>query len=368
VAPTLAPIADQTIVGSGKVELIGSDATNAALTYSAEAWPLLFWMEKRYVFDKATSGYIDGQLGMHEKYLTGKVSSLGFAWQGTDYWYYLLPSGDLYELVPPYTGPVVGVKVASLGAAVYADPTLLFAATKTAVPVTLSVDNNILNVATTGTYAGSFIVVASVSDGIAGAGQAFRVDITPKTTPVITWARLADIVAGTPLSAAQLNAKASVPGVFAYTPAAGTILAAGLGQPLMATFTPTDTANYNTATATVSINVIKPILLRPKVSGIVKVSRTSKGVTAITVGFNEIMNRLSVSNAAHYALIGGVTKRGKTVYSTPLQIKGITFDGKTRVVITLAKPYKGLVKLTVHRGIMASNGSSSTGEFVTTVQ
>ena len=45
-----------------------------------------------------------------------------------------------------------------------------------------------------------------------------------KATPTITWATPADIVYGTALSATQLNATASVPGTFVYTPAAGTVL------------------------------------------------------------------------------------------------------------------------------------------------
>src|SRR6185503_5837966 len=63
---------------------------------------------------------------------------------------------------------------------------------------------------------------------------------------------------GTPLGAAQLNATANVPGSFAYTPAAGTVLAAGNGQLLSAAFTPANTANYANASATVTINVVKP--------------------------------------------------------------------------------------------------------------
>ena len=51
-------------------------------------------------------------------------------------------------------------------------------------------------------------------------------------------------------SATQLNATASVPGTFVYTPAAGTVLNAGAAQTLSVTFTPTDAANYTTATAT----------------------------------------------------------------------------------------------------------------------
>src|SRR5439155_829063 len=59
------------------------------------------------------------------------------------------------------------------------------------------------------------------------------------------------------LSGIQLDATADVGGGFVYTPAAGTKLNAGPGQALTVNFTPTDTANYNTATKTVSINVLK---------------------------------------------------------------------------------------------------------------
>ena len=76
-----------------------------------------------------------------------------------------------------------------------------------------------------------------------------------KLTPTITWATPAAIASGTPLGAAQFNATASVPGTFVYSPAAGTVLPVGAGQPLSVTFTPTDTATYTTAAANVTITV-----------------------------------------------------------------------------------------------------------------
>ena len=48
-----------------------------------------------------------------------------------------------------------------------------------------------------------------------------------------------------------------MPGTFVYTPAAGTVLSAGAAQTLSVTFTPTDAANYTTATKAVAINVLK---------------------------------------------------------------------------------------------------------------
>src|SRR5205814_2821080 len=78
-----------------------------------------------------------------------------------------------------------------------------------------------------------------------------------KATPVITWSNPADITYGALLSATQLNATADVTGTCLYTPAASTKLNAGNAQDLKADFTPTDTANYNTASKTVHINVMK---------------------------------------------------------------------------------------------------------------
>jgi hypothetical protein len=85
--------------------------------------------------------------------------------------------------------------------------------------------------------------------------------IVDKATPALTWASPADIVYGTALGATQLDATANVPGTFSYTladgvtPAAGAVLGVGPAQILNVTFTPTDTADYTTASAQVSINV-----------------------------------------------------------------------------------------------------------------
>jgi len=78
-----------------------------------------------------------------------------------------------------------------------------------------------------------------------------------RAVPIITWANPADIVYGTPLGATQLDATASIPGTFVYTPASGTILNAGPNQNLTVTFSPNDSANYAHSTLTVQINVIK---------------------------------------------------------------------------------------------------------------
>src|SRR5439155_8889963 len=95
----------------------------------------------------------------------------------------------------------------------------------------------------TASVAGGFVYSPAAGTVLTvGAGQTLHVDFTPadtanyntaskdvvinvvKATPVITWSNPADIIFGTALDGTQLNATASVPGSFVYTPAAGTVL------------------------------------------------------------------------------------------------------------------------------------------------
>ena len=72
--------------------------------------------------------------------------------------------------------------------------------------------------------------------------------------PVLTWATPASIGYGTALSSTQLNASSSVAGSFSYSPAIGTVLAAGT-HTLSVTFTPTNTTSYQSATSTVVLTI-----------------------------------------------------------------------------------------------------------------
>jgi Concanavalin A-like lectin/glucanases superfamily/YDG domain/Immunoglobulin I-set domain len=72
--------------------------------------------------------------------------------------------------------------------------------------------------------------------------------------PTITWQTPAGITYPTALSATQLDATASVAGTFVYNPPLGTIVNAG-NQTLSVTFTPTDTADYNSGSQTVNLAV-----------------------------------------------------------------------------------------------------------------
>ena len=75
-----------------------------------------------------------------------------------------------------------------------------------------------------------------------------------QATPMVTWSAPTAIVVGTALSATQLDATASVPGIFMYNPAMGAVLAAGT-QKLAAVFSPTDAVDYSSVTANASLVV-----------------------------------------------------------------------------------------------------------------
>jgi hypothetical protein len=82
-----------------------------------------------------------------------------------------------------------------------------------------------------------------------------------KAAPVLNWASPSAIIYGTALDASQLNATAvdagnnPLAGSFSYRPPAGSILPAGTGQVLKVSFQPSDSRDYATATAWVTIDV-----------------------------------------------------------------------------------------------------------------
>ena len=77
--------------------------------------------------------------------------------------------------------------------------------------------------------------------------------------PALNWTAPAEITYGTELGTKQLDAGASVAGTFAYSPKAGTKLPAGV-HTLSVTFTPSNAANYTSASKSVEIAVNKAML------------------------------------------------------------------------------------------------------------
>ncbi len=150
-----------------------------------------------------------------------------------------------------------------------------------------------------GTF-GQFIKASFAGDSTYSAANGDATLTVGLIQPTIIWNNQAGIVYGTALSTTQLNATASVPGTFAYTPPAGSILNAGNGQALSVLFTPADPLTYSTATASVVINVLKAtptLVITPYNTTYTGTAHTATG-TATGV-FSESLSGLALSGTTH---------------------------------------------------------------------
>ncbi|KAA6456234.1 carbohydrate-binding protein [Acidobacteria bacterium AB60] len=82
--------------------------------------------------------------------------------------------------------------------------------------------------------------------------------VVNKAIPQVTWAQPSAVAAGATLGDIQLNAVASIPGTFTYTPPAGTVVTVAGVTTLTAVFTPTDNQDYSAVTSKVSLTVTGP--------------------------------------------------------------------------------------------------------------
>ena len=160
-----------------------------------------------------------------------------------------------------------------------------------------------------------------------------------KAAPTITWANPANIVYGTPLSGTQLDATASVPGTFTYTPAAGTVLGAGNNQSLAVTFTPTDSTDYTGTTGSTTINItVTPLVT---VASILLETNKKHQVTQIIVGFSGDLNAAEADQIGTYHLAtpgkkGSYTAKNATV----IKLKSAPYSAATdEVTLTPKKPF-----------------------------
>ena len=126
-----------------------------------------------------------------------------------------------------------------------------------------------------------FCILGMLSIPIMGCGgRSTAASTAPVTgTPSITWNPPATIQYGAALSDVELDATASVPGNFVYSPTAGTVLQAG-SQKLTVTFTPSDTVTYSTVTSNVQLTVTQatPVITWAPLSPITQASVCCAGM------------------------------------------------------------------------------------------
>jgi hypothetical protein len=142
----------------------------------------------------------------------------------------------------------------------------------TPAPITYGTALSGTQLSATANVAGSFVYSPPAGTVLSAGGQTLSVTFTPTETSdytaaktavvqqvspaatTVTWASPGAITYGTALSSSQLNATANVPGSFAYSPAAGTLLTAGT-QTLSVSFTPTDSTDYSSSGGSVLLQV-----------------------------------------------------------------------------------------------------------------
>jgi Flp pilus assembly CpaE family ATPase len=126
----------------------------------------------------------------------------------------------------------------------------------------------------TSSVPGSFVYSPAAGEVLSAGSHTLSVTFTPtnganhtsaqatvslavmKITPAVSWHAPDPILCGQPLNDGQLNASCPVPGNFTYSPAPGEVLPSGM-HTLNVTFTPADTSSCTTATASVTIMVLK---------------------------------------------------------------------------------------------------------------
>lgn len=144
------------------------------------------------------------------------------------------------------------------------------------------------------TFYANYSATPPPSNQLPASGIGEAIISVSQATPTITWATPAAITQGSPLSAIQLDATASIAGTFAYNPPNGTILNSGQ-QKLSVTFTPTDTTDYTSATATVTLTV------DPAAPG-ASVSPASLSFPAQNTGSTSAAQSVTLTNSGSAAL------------------------------------------------------------------
>ena len=231
----------------------------------------------------------------------------------------------------------------------------------TPAPITYGTALSATQLNASSTTAGTFAYTPSSGTVLTAGSQTLSVTLNPTDTtdynmatttvtlmvnrviPTITWATPAAITYGTALSATQLDASSGgVAGTFAYTPASGTVLTAG-SQTLSVTFTPTDTTDYNTATAAVLLTVNKatPNIIWATPAAITygtALSATQLNASSTTAGaFVYTPATGTVLTAGSHTLSVTITPTDTTDYNTAIQTVPLTVN-KTTPTITWATP------------------------------
>lgn len=161
-----------------------------------------------------------------------------------------------------------------------------------------------------------------------------------KGKPALTWATPTAISYGTPLSATQLNATAPVDGTFSYLPGVGRVLGAGT-QVLTASFTPKDTANYQSNSAQVNLTV---------------------SPAALVVVANAATRTYGVANPSFTGAISGVVDADILTETYTTTATATSVPGAYAIVPGVSGPTAANYSVTATNGVLTiTKAASSTG-------
>ncbi len=227
--------------------------------------------------------------------------------------------------------------------------------------------------------AGSHTIAASYSgDNTFLTASAAGIGIAvAQATPTVSWTTPAPITYGTALSATQLNAAASVPGAFVYTPAAGTVLSVAT-QTLSVTFTPTDAVDYAAVikTQTIAVNqASQTITFTPPISPVIfGVSPVTLVATGGSSGNSVIFSVLSGPGtiSGHTLTVTGAgtlqiaaNQGGNANYTAASQVmQSIVVNKATPVVTLQSNANPALLQSTTTLTAMVSAGATGTISFL----
>ena len=257
---------------------------------------------------------------------------------------------DLWEYRPPAPTPAAATPTFSVPAGTYTSAQTVSITDATIGATIYYTTNRVAPTTNSSVYGGPILVSATETlEAMAVATcysqspvAAAAYTISPPVTPSITWVTPAAITYGTTLSAIQLNASASVPGTYAYSPSAGALLSAG-SHTLSVTFTPSDTASYTTTMASVSLLVNQAAPALAVSCGEVvyngnphTCSSSATGLNGAVVSGTWSLSPASATSAGSYPVTGTFASTDSNYYSGTAG--GTLKIDKATPVITWASP------------------------------
>ncbi len=140
-------------------------------------------------------------------------------------------------------------------------------------------------------------------------------------------------------------------------------LSSGAGYSFVAFVTTSAGTTYTPVATFKTLATASPVSAPPELLGNVAVSR-SRRETTYTLTFAGPLDPASASRRGLYRAFGGVTrwvkKHTEKVYIEPLKIKRVVYNpGLDSVTLTLARPHRGPVKVTIRPGLESAAGVPS---------